>query len=199
MTFVKNYASSDGALGISSYLRDPRYAHRRIIIFEDVSFIKNFRKSSHGSLLLTGTVKSVNVDLEFVGNVNFISNKINSALYVCGAWVIMKGNVTFSRNHAHSSGGAISLTDGSKLLLMPNCSVLFYRNFAYFFGGALNFVTHVMENEVYSYNPICFMQYGKLKVPASQWNVSIKRICSARKFSDLVKFNLTYGWHRQGQ
>eukprot|EP00794_Sanderia_malayensis_P000480 gene480-1125_t len=175
-TFEENRAGLDGALGISS--NSPRYKFKEsnAVHFENVKFLANRYYMENSSFYYTGALRSSGIDLSLSGAVLFADNSINSALYLVHACVKVDGNVTFYRNVASLNGGAISLTDGSTLLLTAGASVLFHKNFAWVNGGALFYESNMVDNEVYSYNPLCFIQYDAFQVPASKWNVSVQFI-----------------------
>ena len=171
-SFISNRASVDAALGINSFLRNLVHREKNTVGFTDCVFKHNGRFLDASSFVHTGTLVSYDVNLAFKGFNLFASNSINSPLYVCKATIIVTGNLTFFHNYAYARGGGMSLVDGSFLLLMPGAALLFHQNFAQTWGGAIFHDSNLVENQIYPYNPRCFMQYYEMNTPASQWNVS---------------------------
>ena len=176
--FIENRARIDAALGIGNTLRSIHVIRRHSIAFQNTRFVRNTLQTLHDSsgFIHTGVVMAFNVDLHFHGTNFFEENSLNSPLYVCGSNVNVAGNLTFWKNRAYYSGGGMSLMDESTLLLMPGANLLFYKNYANVRGGAIFYDSNLIEHEVYSYNPICFLQYKGRYVPASKWDVSIGRL-----------------------
>lgn len=174
-TFIENRARIDAALGIGNTLRSIHVIRRHTIAFQNTRFVRNTLHALHdgSGFIHTGVVMAFNVDLHFQGTNIFEENSLNSPLYVCASNVNVAGNLTFSKNRAYYCGGGMSLMDESTLLLMPGANLLFYKNYANVRGGAMFYDSNMIENEVYSYNPICFLQYKDRYVAASKWDVSI--------------------------
>ena len=174
--FLSNRAQTAAAIGIGKTSRDLHFNWQKSVVFINTVFQwnSNYPNTLNTSFIHTGTLASYKVNVLFHGRNNFMNNTINSPLFVCGAIVNVSGIMLFKENYAYSSGGGMSLLDGSTLLLMPGTNLTFERNYALTVGGALLYKTSAVVNEIYEFNPFCFMQYGKIHVPASQWNVSIK-------------------------
>ena len=73
-------------------------------------------------------------------NISFVGNHADQdggAILADGSIIDIKGAMEFSDNEA-SDGGAVALRNGASIVLNANCEILFIRNHAQSYGGALH-------------------------------------------------------------
>ena len=121
------------------------------ILLEDVNSkflgsitFDNNTADTGGALHIAHTNISFNVDQsENNLSLSIIAFKTNTAKYFGGAIESHKSVLTFAKsvlfeaNTVYGYGGALSLFDTSKLILVPKLNISFTNNHAYYSGGAL--------------------------------------------------------------
>ena len=170
--FIGNRAKIQAAIGLMRTHRASPLAERMMVVFRNTLFSSN-SFITNTTFTHSGTLTTFYVDVQFIGNNSFKNNWMNSPLYASGSNINVSGYLSFSENIACFAGGGMSLVDGSKLIMMPETHVEFYRNYASVAGGAIFHESTFFDNEVIPFNPLCFVQYGKNFVAAKNWNVSI--------------------------
>ena len=115
-----------------------------------------------------GAVSTAGVNIKFIGTTIFFGNN-STALAVDGAVVEFSNNsiTNFSDNHG-LHGGGIQLISNSWIKINPNCTVLFIRNTAVHYGGAI----YVELSTPFDYllSRVCFVRYYIETVSPSEWN-----------------------------
>ena len=148
------------------------------VVIDNCTFAqnKNFQptplSSSNSSLLYSGTILTHKVDIEFRGHCVITGNKAGSGLYSSNANININGHVIFYGNSALSAGGAMGLTDVSRLVFYPGGHLRFENNYSSDKGGAIAVRTLGMPELTYVHNPFCFLQYLNRDLPHSMWDVS---------------------------
>jgi len=90
------------------------------------------------TLRSVGAIASSGINIKFNGSTLFSGNNA-TALAVDGAFLVEFGHnssTNFSHNHGLHSGG-IQLLNDAWIKIYPNCTVLFIRNTAVHYGGAI--------------------------------------------------------------
>ena len=170
--FIGNRAKIQAAIGLMRTHRASPLVERMVVVFRNTLFSSN-SFITNTTFTHSGTLTTFYVDVQFIGSNSFNNNWMNSALYACGSNINVSGYLSFSENMACFAGGGMSLVDGSKLIMMPETHVEFYKNYAAVAGGAMFYESTFFDSEVIPFNPLCFVQYGRNFVAAKDWNVSI--------------------------
>ena len=103
------------------------------LVLQDV-VIKDNHCSRGGAITFDG------VKVDIFGNTptgsQFLSNSAQGAIQGQNGFLLLHGNITFTENRG-VNGGAISLSNDVSLYLYKGCRVVFSRNAATGFGGAI--------------------------------------------------------------
>ena len=108
--------------------------------------------------------------MEFRGTTIF-SNNTSTALFVDGASINFGNDSrTIFQDNSGLHGGAISLISGSFISMYRNSSVIFLRNTAVLYGGAI----YVALSTPFDYilSRVCFIRYYSENVSHNEWNTS---------------------------
>jgi len=141
------------------------------LVLESCSFINNGHSStcSHSdNASSVGAIASSGVNIRFIGSTLFSGNNA-TALAVDGALVEFGYHsfTKFSGNHGLHSGG-IQLINNAWIKIYPNCTVIFIRNTAVHYGGAI----YVELSTPFDYllSRVCFVRYYSENTSLSRWN-----------------------------
>ena len=96
-----------------------------------------------------GALYAEDSEINFQGSLLFLENEAENggAVYVRRSELILNSEqkLSFVENKGYD-GGAMTLDGGSTIGLEANSTVVFVRNHAYHYGGAINYVDHYTEN-----------------------------------------------------
>ena len=141
------------------------------LVIENCSFINNGLRSTclrSANVSSVGAISSSGVNIRFSGSTLFSGNNA-TALAIDGALVEFGHNsfTNFSDNHGLHSGG-IQLISSAWIKVYPNCTVLFIRNTAVHYGGAI----YVELSTPFDYllSHVCFVRYYSESTLLSEWN-----------------------------
>ena len=131
----------------------------------------NFHKgNSLSNFSSVGAVAMSEVNVEFRGTTLF-SNNTSTALSVDRASVkFSNDSMLIFQDNSGLYGGAISLLGNSWISVYPNSSVIFLRNTAIQYGGAI----YVELSSPFSYllSHVCFIRYYIENMSPSEWNTN---------------------------
>ena len=127
----------------------------------------NFHGNSSSSI---GAVAMSGANVEFKGTTIF-SNNNSTALMVDGAFVRFSYySLTIFQDNSGLHGGAISLINGAWISVYPNSSVIFLRNSAIQYGGAI--YAELSTPFDYLLSRACFVRYYLENILPSEWNTN---------------------------
>ena len=105
------------------------------LVLVNCNFTNNNLNDNYSSSV--GAVAMSGVNVEFRGNTVF-SNNNSTALMVDGAFMMFSNDsITTFQDNRGLHGGAISLVNGAWISVHPNSSLMFLRNRAVKYGGAI--------------------------------------------------------------
>ena len=132
-----------------------------------------------------GAVATFEVDIEFRGATIFSNN--NSTALIADRAVVKFSNdsVTTFQDNSGLYGGAISLIGGAWIGVYPNSSVIFLRNTAVQYGGAI----YVELSTPFDYllSHVCFIRYYLENVSPDEWNTNFTFINNTTPESNIGK------------
>ena len=167
-SFINNGAQYGSAIQINKeYFDSIVIGTRFALLLNNCTFTNNnppensFFNSSSGAVALSG------FDVAFRGTTVF-SNNNSTALVVDGASAIFSNNsLTTFQDNSGLHGGAISLVSGALIRVFPNTTLIFLRNRAIQYGGAI----YVALSTPFDYllSRACFIRYYLENVTPSAW------------------------------
>ena len=132
--------------------------------FSNNNLLEN-NSSSVGAVAMSG------INVEFRG-VTIFGNNNSTALLVDGGSVKFNNDsLTIFKDNSGLHGGAILLISGSWINVYPNSSVIFLRNRAVQYGGAI----YVELSTPFDYllSQVCFIRYFSENVSPTKWKTNI--------------------------
>ena len=157
------------------------------LVLINCTFTNNNLNENNSSSI--GAVAMSGVNVEFRGTTVF-SNNNSTALIVDGASV-MFGNdsVTTFQDNSGLHSGAISLVSGAWISVHPNSKLIFLRNRAVKYGGAL----YVELSTPFDYllSHICFIRYYLENIPPDEWKTNFTFINNTAEESNSTIFAST--------
>ena len=188
-SFIKNRAQYGSAIEASnSYFDSITTGDPVTFILNNCNFTDNNfykRNSSLSNSSSVGAVAMCEVNIEFRGTTVF-SNNTSTALSVDGASVKFgDDSITTFQDNSGLYGGAISLIGKSWISVYPNSSVIFLRNTAVQYGGAI----YVELSSPFSYllSHVCFIRYYLENVSPDKWNTNFTFINNTTPESNIGK------------
>ena len=170
-SFINNGAQYGSAIQINKeYFDSIVIGSRFALLLNNCNFTSNnppedsLFNSSSGSVALSG------FDVAFSGTTVF-SNNNSTALVVDGASAIFSNNsLTIFQDNSGLHGGAISLISGALIRVFPNTTLIFLRNTAVQYGGAI----YVALSTPFDYllSRTCFIRYYLENVTLSEWSTN---------------------------
>ena len=139
-----------------------------IPLFEDCTFRANFVILD--SIIGRGTFLVDMLALRFSGDTSFCYNN-GSALVLDSSSAEFNGLVTF-HNNSGDTGGGVMLTGFSWITLQAGAHLIFYRNYAHMYGGALFCQTNSAHSVLSSRN--CFLQYYDQTIAPDRWQATLE-------------------------
>ena len=138
------------------------------LVISNCTFINNCLKESSSSI---GAVAMSEVSVEFRGASKF-SNNTSTALIVDGAYVTFSNDsMTIFQDNSGLHGGAILLASGAWIETYPNSSIVFLRNTAIKYGGAIYVALSTSFDYLLSH--ICFVRYYKEDKLPNEWKTNL--------------------------
>ena len=111
--------------------------------------LKGLRTFLQNKCKYGGALYAEDSEIKFQGSLLFLENEAEygGAVYVRRSKLILNSEqkLSFVENKGYD-GGAMTLDGGSTIGLDANSTVMFVRNHAYHYGGAINYVDHYTEN-----------------------------------------------------
>ena len=167
-SFINNGARYGSAIQINKeYFDSIVIGTRFALLLNNCNFTSNnpsedsLFNSSSGAVALSG------FDVAFRGTTVF-SNNNSTALVVDGASVIFSNNsLTIFQDNSGLHGGAISLISGALIRVFPNSTLIFLRNSAVQYGGAIYVALFTPFD--YLLSRACFIRYYMENVITSEW------------------------------
>ena len=187
-SFIRNRAQYGSAIEANNEYYDliPTGALPTFILsncnFTNNSFPKDNSLSNTSSV---GAVAMSEVVVEFRGTTIF-SNNTSTALI--GDKAVIKfsnDSITTFQDNSGLNGGAISLISGAWISVYPNSSVIFLRNTALQYGGAIYVELSRPYDHLLSY--VCFIRYYLENVSLSEWNTNFTFINNTTPESNIGK------------
>ena len=172
-SFINNGALYGSAIQINKeYFESIAVGITFTIVINNCTFADNnlYENNSLFSSSSIGAVALSEVDMEFRGTTIF-SNNTSTALFVDGASINFgNDSQTIFQDNSGLHGGAISLISGSFISMYRNSSVIFLRNIAVLYGGAI----YVALSTPFDYilSRVCFIRYYSENVSPNEWNTS---------------------------
>ena len=179
-SFINNGAKYGSAVEINrEYFESIIAGTRFTMILNNCTFSSNNLHESNSlpNFSSVGAVAMSEVDVEFRGTTLFANNN-STALVVDGASVKFGNNsMTTFQDNSGLHGGAISLVNGAQINVYPNSSVVFLRNTAIQYGGAI----YVALSTTFQYllSRTCFIRYYMEGISPSEWNTNFTFISNA--------------------
>ena len=165
-SFISNGAQYGSAIQINKEYFDS------IIVGSIFTLMLNnctFTNNNHYSSSL-GAVAMSGVNVEFRGTTMF-SNNNSTALIVDGASVTFGTNsITIFQDNIGLHGGALSLISGAWISVYSNSSVIFLRNTAVQYGGAIYVELSTPFDYILSH--ICFIRYYLENISPGEWKTN---------------------------
>ena len=172
-SFINNGALYGSAIQINrEYFESIAVGITFTLVINNCTFADNnlYENNSLLNSSSIGAIATSEIDIEFRGATTF-SNNTSTALFVDGASINFGNDSrTIFQDNSGLHGGAISLISGARVTAYPNSSVIFLRNTAVLYGGAI----YVALSTPFEYllSRICFLRYYSENVPPSEWNTS---------------------------
>ena len=170
-SFINNGAHYGSAIEINKEFYDSILVGTVLtLVLNDCTFINNTFHKNLSNSSSVGTVAMSGTNVEFRGT-NVFRNNNSTALLVDGASAKFSNNsVTTFQDNSGLHGGAISLITGAWISAYPNSSVMFLRNTAVQYGGAI----YVGLSRPFDYllSHICFVKYFSEKKAPSKWKTN---------------------------
>ena len=156
-TFSKNSVPAYGNGGVAEIIKHKIIGHKSRVLpqFETIFVSCNFTENwiilddieiTHGAIMDIFSINKV-----YFQSCHFINNN-STTISAVGSNIIFSGELTFENNTA-VNGGALKFCDTSVMYIENNTNILFIRNRAKFFGGAIYAQQRCLETA----NP-CFFQ-----------------------------------------
>ena len=169
VNFTSNIARLGAALDMSIF-HPSTLGVPPIVDIHDVSIVGNKALYHSKAALAPVGIGAVYIDtliVEFYGNVQFKSNN-GSALVLSGCHITVAKDATFSFiGNNGRSGGAIVLYAGSYIITYPNSHLVFERNIAEYFGGAIYSYNSGVRDQFGSGN--CFLRFSDIFCYPDTW------------------------------
>ena len=169
-SFINNGAQYGSAIQINKeYFDSIAVGTIFTLAFINCTFTNNNLFENNSSSI--GAVAMSGVNVEFKGTTVF-SNNNSTALIVDRASAEFSNNsVTTFQDNNGLHGGAILLISGSWISVYPNSSVIFLRNRAIQYGGAI--YAELSTPFDYLLSHVCFIRYYSEDVSPSEWITNI--------------------------
>ena len=168
-SFINNGAQYGSAIQINKeYFDSIAVGTIFTLVLNNCTFTNNNLFENNSSSI--GAVAMSGVNVEFKGTTIF-SNNNSTALIVDGGFVkFSNDSSTIFKDNSGLHGGAISLISGAWISVYPNSSVIFLRNTAIQYGGAI----YVELSTPFDYllSHICFVRYYLENVSPSLWKTN---------------------------
>ena len=178
-SFVFNKAQFGSAIQINrEYFDSITVGSIFTLVLKNCNFTSNnlYDNSSIGAVAMSG------VNIQFHGLTHFINNT-STALIVAGATVeFSSDSVTLFQDNSGLHGGAISLIEGTKIIVHLNSALVFLRNTAVENGGAI----YVELSTPFDYllSHVCFIRYYSENVLPRKWETNITFINNTARQRD---------------
>ena len=168
-SFISNGAQYGSAIQINKeYFDSITVGTIFTLVLDNCTFIKN--NLNEKNLSSVGAVALSGVNVEIRGTTMF-SNNNSTALIVDGASLkFSDDSLSTFRDNSGLHGGAISLINGAWISVYPNTSLIFLRNRAIQYGGAI----YVELSTPFDYllSHICFIKYYLQNIPPDEWKTN---------------------------
>ena len=168
-SFISNGAQYGSAIQINKeYFDSITVGTILTLVIDNCTFIKNNLNENNSSSV--GAVALSGVDVEVRGTTMF-SNNNSTALIVDGASLkFSNDSLSTFKDNSGLHGGAISLINGAWISVYPNTSLIFLRNRAIQYGGAI--YAELSTPFDYLLSHICFIRYYLENVPPDEWKTN---------------------------
>ena len=154
---LSNISGNHGYVGIGLFVEQvsfTTFGSALEFFLNDISIMQS--KLRFPSILnLAGTGTTINLQAlnrVRISNIRVLDNTPNQGASVSSSALVVSGTGNVFRNNSALSGGAISLSDSSFIILVSPAIIKFINNFAMYQGGAV----YINENPTLS--PLCFFQ-----------------------------------------
>ena len=157
------------------------------LVLINCTFTDNNLNGNNSSSI--GAVAMSGVNVEFRGTTVF-SNNNSTALIVDGASVSFSNNsMTAFQDNSGLYSGAISLVSGAWISVHPNSKLIFLRNKAAKYGGAI--YAELFTPFDYLLSHICFVRYYLENIPPDKWKTNFTFINNTAEESNSAIFAST--------
>ena len=154
--------------------------HDLVVYLSDSEFIANIplclklNKWYYASMPCTGIIYTSNQKLHFLGNIYFSSNMGICIKALFASLVVESGAVMTFSNNTGDKGTAFSLNDCSYIKIKKNTSLIFDRNHASQYGGAIySAPCPVGISQTTALSSLCFISYDNISTHPDNWNTSL--------------------------
>ena len=172
-SFISNGARYGSAIQINKeYFESIVVGIRFTLVLNNCTFTSNnlHKSNSPSNSSDAGAVAMSGVNAEFQGTTVF-SNNNSTALIIDDASVKFSNNsLTTFQDNSGLHGGAISLMSGALIKVYPNSTLIFLRNTAVRYGGAI----YVALSTPFDYlvSRVCFIRYYSENISPSEWKTN---------------------------
>ena len=168
-SFISNGAQYGSAIQINKeYFDSITVGTIFTLVLDNCTFTNNNLNDNYSSSV--GAVAMSGVNVEFRGTTVF-SNNNSTALIVDGAFLRFgNDSLTTFQDNIGLHGGAISLINGAWISVYPNSNLIFLRNIAIQYGGAI----YVELSTPFDYllSHICFIRYYLENISPGEWKTN---------------------------
>ena len=192
-SFIRNEAQYGSAIQINrEYFDSIAVGTYFILEIDSCNFTSNSLRGVNARLSNSSSIGAValsGIGIRFRGNSVFADNN-STALVVDGATAeFSNDSVTMFQDNSGLHGGAILLISGAWFSMHSNSSLVFLRNRAVDYGGAI----YVELSTPFDYllSHVCFVRYFLENVSPAKWNVTFTFINNTAGQSDNVIFAST--------
>ena len=185
-SFVKNVAQYGSAIEFNREFFDSTIVGTIFsLVLDNCTFTNNSLNFS-SNFSSVGTVAITRVNVEFRGTTVFSKNN-STALTVDGASVkFSNDSLTTFQDNSGLHGGAISLISSALIKVYPNSTLIFLRNTAVQYGGAIYVALSTPFDFLFSRT--CFVRYYLDSVSPSEWKANFTFINNTAGYSNNAIF-----------
>ena len=178
-SFINNKAHFGSAIQINrEYFNSITVGSIFTLVLKNCNFTSNnlHDNSSIGAVAMSG------VNIRFYGLTHFINNTSTALIVEAATVEFSNDSVTVFQDNTGLHGGAISLIEGAKIIVDLNTALVFQRNTAVEYGGAI----YVELSTPFDYllSHVCFIRYHLETVLPSKWETNFTFINNTARQSN---------------
>jgi len=192
-SFVRNEAHYGSAIQINrEYFDSIAVGTHFALVIDSCNFTSNSHRGVSARLSDSSSIDAValsGIGIRFRGD-NIFTDNNSTALVVDGATAeFSNDSVTIFQDNRGLHGGVILLINGTWIRVYPNSRLVFLRNRAMDYGGAI----YVELSTPFDYllSHVCFVRYFLENVSPAEWNVTFTFINNTASQNDNIIFAST--------